>query len=196
MRKRPALLILIMLLCLVLAAPVPARATAVDPMVSQSWTDDYIQRQFDSLRAQLAQLRAALAGAGQTSVTLYINSATYLVNGQSRAMDTAPAINSDWRTMVPIRFVAEALGCAVDYTTKPGGGTDQVYINGTNAVALTVNSASYLVDGVAKTMDTAPIVNQDNRTMVPIRFVAEALGCQVSYETNAQGAVTTVHISK
>ena len=45
-------------------------------------------------------------------------------------MDTAAVINSDWRTMVPLRFVAEALGCSVDYTTHADGSTDQVIIKG------------------------------------------------------------------
>ena len=204
MRKGPALLTPMLTLALALllalapvwAAPPSAQASANDPLISRSWCDDALELGFAPLRSQLAAIRAAIIGARQTSVTLYINSATYLVNGESRTMDTAPIVNADWRTMVPIRFVAEALGCQVDYTTRPDGRTDQVLINGTSALALTVNSAAYLVDGEARQMDTAPVVNADSRTLVPIRFVAEALGCQVSYETDAKGATTTVHISK
>jgi len=40
----------------------------------------------------------------------------------------------------------------------------------------------YLLDGTRKVMDTAPFVNDDNRMMVPLRFVAEGLGHKVSWD--------------
>ena len=132
MRKYLATVIIALLLGLGLSWGLPAAAATVsgssaDPLVSQSWVDDYVTRQFDGIRTQLAAIRQRLAGEG-TEIVLYINSSEYLVNGERRTMDTAAVINSDWRTMVPVRFVAEALGCSVDYTTDAAGSTTAVYI--------------------------------------------------------------------
>lgn len=47
---------------------------------------------------------------------------------------------------------------------------------------------SIIVDGVAKTPDVAPqIIN--GRTMVPVRFIAELFGCEVSWDTNTQSVI-------
>ena len=59
-------------------------------------------------------------------IELVIGSNKYKVDGEEREMDTAPFVK-DMRTFVPIRFVAEALGKKVSYTTKDGL-TDKVYI--------------------------------------------------------------------
>jgi hypothetical protein len=59
-------------------------------------------------------------------IELTIGSNKYKVDGEEREMDTAPFVK-DMRTFVPIRFVAEALGKRVSYTTK-NGLTDKVYI--------------------------------------------------------------------
>ena len=59
-------------------------------------------------------------------IELTIGSNKYKVDGEEREMDTAPFVK-DMRTFVPIRFVAEALGKKVSYTTKDGL-TDKVYI--------------------------------------------------------------------
>ena len=49
-------------------------------------------------------------------IIMNIGSTQYFVNGEKKAMDTAPAIKAGWnRTMVPIRFVAEALGMSVGW---------------------------------------------------------------------------------
>ena len=45
-----------------------------------------------------------------------IGSTQYSLNGENKYMDTAPTIKTGWnRTMVPIRFVAEALGKSVEW---------------------------------------------------------------------------------
>ncbi|MBR5429747.1 MAG: copper amine oxidase N-terminal domain-containing protein [Firmicutes bacterium] len=200
MRKYLVTIVIAFLIGLSFAWGQPAAAaaqggSASDPLVAKSWADDYISRQFAAIQTQLDEIKAQLA-AGGTKIVLTINSSTYTVNGQEKTMDTAAVINSDWRTLVPIRFVAEALGCTVDYTTKAGGSTDQVIIKGSAAVVLTVGSTAYTVDGVSRTMDTAPVINSDWRTLVPVRFVAEALGCRVDYATDNSGRTTAVYISK
>jgi len=44
----------------------------------------------------------------------------------------------------------------------------------------TLNKNNYLVNGVSKTMDVSP-VSINGRTMLPMRFVTEKLGCEVEW---------------
>ncbi len=60
---------------------------------------------------------------------------------------------------------------------------------GTMLIALKVGSSVATVDGRPVTLDTAPIIDRNGRTLVPVRFVAEALGCKVSWD-NATRTVT------
>ena len=50
----------------------------------------------------------------------------YAVNGTVYQMDAAPYINSDGRTMVPIRFVAEVMGYDVQAISGANGLTESV----------------------------------------------------------------------
>lgn len=49
-----------------------------------------------------------------TEIILHIGSFEAMVNGRSVALDCVPFV-SEGRTFVPLRFIAEALGCTVDY---------------------------------------------------------------------------------
>ena len=50
----------------------------------------------------------------QTKIVLHLGSSAAEVNGQAVQLDCAPRAEAG-RTLVPLRFVAEALGCRVDY---------------------------------------------------------------------------------
>ena len=57
-------------------------------------------------------------------------------------------------------------------------------------IVLTVGSTAYTVNGEAKTADAAAFIDASNRTMVPVRFVAEEFG-KVDFGTiNGVGTVT------
>lgn len=108
-------------------------------------------------------------GSGRLRVTL---------NGRPLKMDVQPFIK-DGRTMVPARNLAEPLGCRVS-----AAGPNQVHIaKGDKLIILYLGENRYTVDGEDKTIDVAPFV-MDGRTMVPVRFVAEEMGCQVIMKGN------------
>lgn len=95
--------------------------------------------------------------------------------------DKKPYVNKDSRTLIPVRFVAEALGANVTWNSARGAaqieldGCKIVLPIGTNKMEVTRNGKT-----TTKTLDTTSIV-EDGRTMIPIRAVAEELGCWVSY---------------
>lgn len=84
----------------------------------------------------------------------------------------------DDRTYVPVRFVAERLGAVVGWENDTR--TVTVAKNG-HTVRMAIGSLTYTLDGAQKTMD-APAALVSSRTMVPIRFVTEALGYQVEWD--------------
>ena len=91
--------------------------------------------------------------------------------------DAQPFMDISNRTLVPIRFVSEALGANVDWNQK----TNMVTINQDDKVIeLQIGNKSIKVDGKVKQMDTTPISKQ-NRTFVPLRFVSEGLGVSVDW---------------
>ena len=119
-----------------------------------------------------------------SAVTFAVGQKDYYLANTQKTMDTTPVINSDNRTLVPVRFVAEALGAEVTWNANDQ--TVTVVRDG-KTVVMTIGEEGYSIDGKAMTMDTVPVINADSRTMVPVRFVMEALGATVDY---ANGFIT------
>ncbi|RNB89305.1 copper amine oxidase N-terminal domain-containing protein [Brevibacillus nitrificans] len=95
--------------------------------------------------------------------------------------DQNPLIR-DSRTLVPIRPIAESLGFDVEWNEQ----TRTVTINkGTNDVRLVVSQKIAKKNGQTINLDVpAQIINQ--RTMVPVRFIAEALDYKVDWAQATQ----------
>lgn len=63
----------------------------------------------------------------------------------------------------------------------------QIYIRqGWNLIILTIGSREALVNGQKTTMDSAPQIVSPGRTLVPLRFICEALGGGVNYDSAIQ----------
>jgi hypothetical protein len=82
--------------------------------------------------------------------------------------------------MVPVSIIAQQLGATVDW--DPAALT--VTIKGEKVVVLTIGSATATIDGSPITLQ-APATVTGGRTMVPLRFVSEALGAEVAYTPSA-----------
>lgn len=89
-----------------------------------------------------------------------------------------PAVITNGRTMIPIRAVAEALGADVGWEEA----AQQVTLEraGTTIV-MTLGSRTALVNGEPVEMDIAPYTEND-RTLLPVRYVAEFFGQKVDWE--------------
>ncbi len=113
------------------------------------------------------------------------------VNDNIVASNIPPYINSDNRTMVPIRFIAEALHSEVSWdeaskkvTVKRDG----------NIVNIWLDKYTYTVNNVSHKMDTKPtLIDPPGRTFIPLRFAAEALGANVEWIT--QGNINYVRVN-
>ena len=128
-----------------------------------------------------------------TSVVMTIGSDQYLINNElfDGSVDNlgAPYVDSAWRTMVPARILAETFGGTVEFDEVDGVQTVSI-VNGDTTIEMTVGSADYTINGeAAKAMDTEPVI-VDGRTYVPVRFVAEGLGLDVTPLYDAETGTT------
>ena len=100
---------------------------------------------------------------------------TVKVNNKAVAFpDQKPVIQNE-RTLVPIRFVAEALGYDVDWNEK-----DNTAVIDDGKIILYIGTNKAKINGKSVTLDVASTIIRD-RTMVPLRVVAETLNCSVDW---------------
>ncbi|WP_054668851.1 copper amine oxidase N-terminal domain-containing protein [Calditerricola satsumensis] len=98
------------------------------------------------------------------------------VNGEPVSFDVPPVIENG-RTLVPIRAVAESLKAKVQWIEK----TKTVIIERDGVVVkLTINQRVAIVNG-RKVMLDVPATIRGGRTIVPMRFISEALGAKVEW---------------
>lgn len=120
-----------------------------------------------------------------------IDSTNYVVNEQEFTMDVAPYINTDNRTMMPVRYVGLALGVLTDNINWNDETRTAVLIKGSTYVQLQAGSNILKVNGVEIQMDTAPEIIE-GRMMIPLRFVAQAFGATVNWDEDARTATFTL----
>lgn len=128
-----------------------------------------------------------------TSVVMTIGSTDYVVNNQLVTGDAAPYVDSNWRTMVPFRVLGETFGAKVFWDNDARTVT---YELGDTEIVMTIDSETYTVNGTEKTMDTAPVIGDGDRTYVPVRFVGEALGYTVTALQDANNLTAGVVFQK
>jgi hypothetical protein len=121
-------------------------------------------------------------------IKLTIGKTEASVNDIPYTLDATPFVNIDaGRTLVPVRFVSEAIGADVKWNPE----TKQVKIvDGANIIILTIGSGEVLVGGENRTIDCAATIRSD-RTFVPLRFVSETLGAAVNYKDETKEITIT-----
>jgi len=99
--------------------------------------------------------------------------------------DVAPQIING-RAMVPMRAIFEALDCEVEWNAYTRTVTAVTQDNFT--ISLTIDSTIITIDGQPHEIDVPPQII-DGRTLVPTRFVAEAMGLSVSWVSERRAVV-------
>ena len=107
-----------------------------------------------------------------------------VINGQTITSD-APPMLINGRTLVPIRVISESLGAEV--TWQASTRTVHIRYDGKNMI-LQLDNISALVGYQAVTLD-APAVIVNARTMVPLRFIAEAMGAEVIWDAGSRSVL-------
>ena len=150
----------------------------------------------DAVKAEEAELAAAedtaapAEGSEKTAAitaSFVIGQQSYTQNGQTIAMDAAPFIDEHSRTMVPIRYIGNALGVTDDKITY----NKDTKTASIGDAEITTGSDVITVNGKETKMDTAA-VNKDGRIYVPARFITEALGGHVAWDGTTRTVTVTI----
>lgn len=124
-------------------------------------------------------------------IIMQIDNPIMTVDGTDRAIDegrgTTPVIR-DNRTLLPIRAVAEAMGASVTWENES---RTTALAKGDAVILLAIESNIAYINEEKQTLDTSPIILND-RTMLPIRFIAESLG----YDVEWNGETQTIKMTK
>lgn len=99
------------------------------------------------------------------------------IDGKRIYFDVAPRLE-EGRTLVPLRAFFEGLGAKVDWQEET---KTVVAVKGERTIQLPVGSQSALVNGEEVFLDV-PAKVEEGRTLVPLRFVGEALGAEVNWD--------------
>lgn len=114
------------------------------------------------------------------------------LNGQVLAYDDVQPQIINNRVMVPIRKTADYLG----YTTDWNSTTETMtFTKGNRKIVHVMRSNVIYVDGQAITFDT-PSQNIQNRTVMPVRMLAEATGANVDWDNAARRVIITTNSPK
>ncbi|MGI5998177.1 MAG: copper amine oxidase N-terminal domain-containing protein [Lutispora sp.] len=109
-------------------------------------------------------------------ISLQIGGKDAIVNGDIVELEVPPSVING-RTMVPIRFMANAIGAKIDWK----GETQEIVLTlKDKKVTLTIGKNTALVNDRQVQLD-APPVAQNGTTLVPLRFVSENLDLYVKY---------------
>ena len=121
------------------------------------------------------------------SIILTIGEIGAKVFGEDKNNDVAPLIKND-RTMLPARFVAEALGAEVAWDEETRVVTitkDEIVI------VITIDAEIAVVNGEEVKLDSPAFIEND-RTYTPIRFISENLGAEVAWDEATQNVTIKV----
>jgi len=122
-------------------------------------------------------------------IELWIGNRIAFINRTSVNLDAKPIIYND-RTMVPLRFIAEAFEADVFFDAQE----QQIDIAFRNTfISLWINKTKSRIEITENnqkknqiiTLDAPPII-QNNRTLVPVRFISEAFSALLDWDSGEQ----------
>ncbi|GMK42858.1 hypothetical protein PCCS19_59190 [Paenibacillus sp. CCS19] len=140
----------------------------------------------------IATIAAMMAlGVGQTQVSAASTSTAaantkidVIIDGKVQAFDMAP-VNLNGSVLVPMRAIFEKLNATMSWD----GGKQQVTATkGDTRIVLTINSKTASIGSKTVTLTTAPQI-VGGSTMVPLRFVGEALNADVKWDPANQAVI-------
>lgn len=144
-------------------------------------TVSYLLAQMLVLPIAYSQTSSTTDAMSNNSIVLTLGHPEVLVNGDKSILEVAPVLDGGY-TLIPFRFIGEAIGAKVGWNGSDHSVT--LRLNG-NTVILKINSNTALVNESAVELDApAKIIN--GSTMVPLRFVGEALHQTVIWDDAAR----------
>lgn len=106
------------------------------------------------------------------------------VNNKPITFDVSPMV-VDGRTLIPVRNVVEAINALIEWEESSQTIT---IIKDKTTIVLTVNGKTAVVNGKTMVLD-APVKIIGSRTMIPLRFISENLGCIVGFDNSTNSII-------
>lgn len=131
------------------------------------------------------------AKAKERKITMRIGSQTATIDGKETTLSSPPYIESG-RTMVPFRFIAEALDAQVSWDQSEKMVT---IVKGDVTIYLWIGRSYAIVHGDMVNL-TSPPALKNGKTFVPMRFISEALGAKVDWEPLSQTVTVSMVLNQ
>ena len=117
----------------------------------------------------------------QILIQLIIGKLEGKIDGKATILDAAPFIISG-RTVVPVRFISEAFGAQIEWLNP----TQTILIRLNDlTITMQIGNKTVFINGKASLLDAAPLI-RNSRTFVPLRFLSEAFGCEIKWDSVTQ----------
>lgn len=128
------------------------------------------------MRKVLTALFIALMALASLMAAFAENDASVSINGEKMKFEKEPFI-TEGTTFVPMRAVFEKLGAEVQWN-----GDSQTITSRKDSITITmtIGSLTAYKNGEVYELQAPPVL-EDDYTMIPLRFVAESLGCDVDW---------------
>ncbi|MDD4663188.1 MAG: stalk domain-containing protein [Caldisericia bacterium] len=112
-------------------------------------------------------------------IELTIGSSIVLVNDKTWPFRLeAPPVIRDNRTFVPLRFISEVVGAQVEWVAKE----QRIdIIKESNHIVLWIGKKQAKLNNTLIELESAPFL-ENNRTMIPLRFITEPLGAKIQWD--------------
>ena len=151
--------------------PVPAETSRLS---SSIWsTDNYVYVDVDKEKYYRIPIDSS-----------FMNNVIVRYGDKILGFETPPVMEND-RTLVPMRFLFEQMGAAVDWNPETESATATL---ANNAVTFSIDENDASVNNQTVTMDVpARLIN--DKTMVPLRFLSENLGYTVTWDAETNTAI-------
>lgn len=131
---------------------------------------------------------SAFAEDKDVEISFKVGESTLLVNGNALTVET-PYVAGEGVTLVPLRVITEAFGAEVTWD----GETKSIALKYPGVdILLTIGSKIAEVNKKAETLLEAPALSESGVTMVPLRFISETFGAEVSYDDKTSAIKVTL----
>lgn len=135
---------------------------------------------------QIITKQAPVLPLDPNTITMTVDSLDAAVFGNRVTASNAPVIVND-RTMLPVRFISEALGATVAWDEV----TQTITItSGDTVISMTLGESTAYIGETEVELDSAPFA-ADGTSYAPVRFIAEALGTTVSWNAETKQITIT-----
>ncbi|UMZ73623.1 copper amine oxidase N-terminal domain-containing protein [Natranaerofaba carboxydovora] len=140
----------------------------------------------------LSLLLVVILLAGTTNAIASSNDIDVYINYEKVSLEEQkPFIDDNNRVQIPLRLIGEELGANFEWNGN--NNTIKIEKNGTE-ISLEIGNKYYEINGEKSDdykMDTTPEITDTGRTVIPLRFVSEALGAYVKWNDESK----TVYIN-